>query len=45
MNKYDILIADDHPLFRNALRHTLVLGLGSDTKLVEVDTISNLEKV
>ncbi len=44
MNKYDILIADDHPLFRNALRHALVLGLGSDTKLVEVDTISNLEK-
>lgn len=44
MNKYDILIADDHPLFRNALRHALVLGLGSDTKLVEVDTISSLEK-
>ncbi len=44
MNKYDILIADDHPLFRNALRHALVLGLGADTKLVEVDTISSLEK-
>lgn len=44
MNKYDILIADDHPLFRGALRHALLLGLGPDTKLVEVDTISNLEK-
>lgn len=44
MTKYDILIADDHPLFRNALRHALVLGLGNDTKLVEADSISNLEQ-
>lgn len=44
MNKYEILIADDHPLFRNALCHALSLSAGTDTKIVEVDTISSLEK-
>ncbi|MFJ3484038.1 response regulator transcription factor ErdR [Pseudomonas sp. NPDC090202] len=40
---YDILIADDHPLFRSALRQALTLGLGPDARLVEADSIAGLE--
>ncbi|QKZ06289.1 MULTISPECIES: response regulator transcription factor ErdR [Pseudomonas] len=43
MATYDILIADDHPLFRGALRQAVTLGLGPDTRLVEVATIAELE--
>ncbi|WAH60195.1 response regulator transcription factor [Pseudomonas silvicola] len=43
MATYDILIADDHPLFRGALRQAVTLGLGTDTRLVEVATIAELE--
>ena len=44
MNTCDILIADDHPLFREALRRALVSGLGPNTNLTEADSISALEK-
>ncbi|EIK97878.1 two component LuxR family transcriptional regulator [Pseudomonas sp. M47T1] len=43
MATYDILIADDHPLFRGALRQAVTLGLGADTRLVEVASIAELE--
>ncbi|MDE1165944.1 MAG: response regulator transcription factor [Pseudomonas sp.] len=43
MATYDILIADDHPLFRGALRQAVTLGLGPDTRLVEVASIAELE--
>ena len=43
MATYEILIADDHPLFRSALRQALALGLGSDARLVEVASIAELE--
>lgn len=45
MTKYNILIADDHPLFRAALSSALLKGVGSDIKLVEVDTIASLENI
>ncbi|MDG9784759.1 response regulator transcription factor ErdR [Metapseudomonas otitidis] len=44
MAAYDILIADDHPLFRSALRQALTLGLGQDVSLVEVASIAELEE-
>ncbi|PVZ20722.1 two component transcriptional regulator, LuxR family [Pseudomonas sp. URIL14HWK12:I9] len=43
MATYDILIADDHPLFRSALRQALSLGLGSEASLVEAASIAELE--
>ncbi|MBA1189733.1 response regulator transcription factor [Pseudomonas entomophila] len=43
MATYDILIADDHPLFRSALRQAVTLGLGPDVRLVEVASIAELE--
>ncbi|MFJ3525296.1 response regulator transcription factor ErdR [Pseudomonas sp. NPDC090203] len=41
---YEILIADDHPLFRSALHQALTLGLGPDARLVEAESIASLEK-
>jgi len=43
MATYEILIADDHPLFRSALHQAVALGLGSDLRLVEVASIAALE--
>ncbi|AYC32117.1 DNA-binding response regulator [Pseudomonas cavernae] len=43
MAAYEILIADDHPLFRSALQQALTLGLGSDVRLVEAASIAELE--
>jgi len=43
MLSYEILIADDHPLFRSALQQALTLGLGSSVRLVEADSIAALE--
>ena len=39
----EILIADDHPLFRSALHQALSLGLGPDARLVEAESIADLE--
>ena len=44
MATYEILIADDHPLFRSALHQAVTLGLGPDVRLVEVASIAELEK-
>lgn len=41
---YDILIADDHPLFRSALRQALRDGLGETVSLNEVGSISELQQ-
>ncbi|WAJ36246.1 response regulator transcription factor [Pseudomonas sp. GOM7] len=43
MAVYEILIADDHPLFRSALHQALTLGLGPDVRLVEAASIAELE--
>lgn len=43
MAAYEILIADDHPLFRSALQQALSLGLGPDVRLVEAASIAELE--
>ncbi|OLU33089.1 DNA-binding response regulator [Pseudomonas sp. PA15(2017)] len=43
MVAYEILIADDHPLFRSALQQALTMGLGSGVRLVEVASIAELE--
>ena len=43
MATYEILIADDHPLFRSALHQAVTLGLGPDVRLVEVASIAELE--
>ena len=43
MAAYEILIADDHPLFRSALQQALSMGLGSQAHLVEVASIAELE--
>jgi DNA-binding NarL/FixJ family response regulator len=43
MAAHDILIADDHPLFRSALRQALSMDLGSELRLVEVANIAELE--
>jgi len=40
---YEILIVDDHPLFRSALQQALSLGLGPDARLVEAASIAELE--
>ena len=40
---YDILIADDHPLFRSALRQALAAGLGESVTLNEVGSIEGLQ--
>jgi DNA-binding NarL/FixJ family response regulator len=40
---YEILIADDHPLFRSALHQALSLGLGPNARLVEAESIADLE--
>ncbi|SFM67963.1 DNA-binding response regulator, NarL/FixJ family, contains REC and HTH domains [Halopseudomonas yangmingensis] len=41
---YDILIADDHPLFRSALRQALGAGLGGESTLTEVGSINELQR-
>ncbi len=43
MAAYEILIADDHPLFRSALQQALTLGLGPDVRLVEAASIGELQ--
>ena len=43
MAAYEILIADDHPLFRSALRQALTLSLGNAVRLVEAENIAELE--
>lgn len=44
MAAYEILIADDHPLFRSALQQALTLGLGpTNVHLVEAASIAELE--
>lgn len=43
MAVYEILIADDHPLFRSALQQALNLGLGAGLSLVEAANIAELE--
>ncbi len=43
MAAYEILIADDHPLFRSALQQALSMGLGADAHLVEVASVAELE--
>lgn len=43
MVAYEILIADDHPLFRSALQQALTMGLGVGVRLVEVASIAELE--
>ncbi|PBK06301.1 DNA-binding response regulator [Pseudomonas abyssi] len=41
---YDILIADDHPLFRSALHQALFDGLGDTITLSEVGSITELQQ-
>lgn len=43
MAVFEILIADDHPLFRSALLQALTLGLGPGVRLVEAASIAELE--
>lgn len=43
MAAYDILIADDHPLFRTALQQALKVGLDQSAELVEAASIAELE--
>lgn len=43
MAAYEILIADDHPLFRSALQQAVTLGLGSGVRLSEAASIAELE--
>ncbi|OYW90160.1 MAG: DNA-binding response regulator [Pseudomonadales bacterium 32-61-5] len=43
MAAYEILIADDHPLFRSALQQALTLALGSEVRLSEAASIAELE--
>jgi len=43
MAAYEILIADDHPLFRSALQQALTLGLGGEVRLSEAASIAELE--
>ncbi len=43
MAAYEIIIADDHPLFRSALQQALTLGLGQNVRLVEAASIAELE--
>ncbi len=44
MAMHDILIADDHPLFRSALRQALTIILGDNLRLVEAESIAQLEE-
>lgn len=44
MAMHDILIADDHPLFRSALRQALTITLGENLRLVEAESIAQLEE-
>jgi DNA-binding NarL/FixJ family response regulator len=44
MAAYEILIADDHPLFRSALHQALSLDLGAEVHLAEAASIAELEK-
>jgi DNA-binding NarL/FixJ family response regulator len=44
MATYEILIADDHPLFRSALHQAVTLGMGPQVRLVEVASIAELER-
>lgn len=44
MAAYDILIADDHPLFRSALQQALTIALGENVRLVEAESIAQLEE-
>lgn len=43
MAAYEILIADDHPLFRSALQQALTISLGANVRLVEAESIAQLE--
>lgn len=43
MAAYEIIIADDHPLFRSALQQALTMGLGENVRLVEAASIAELE--
>jgi len=43
MAAYEIIIADDHPLFRSALQQALTLGLSDNVHLVEAASIAELE--
>ena len=43
MAAFDILIADDHPLFRSALHQALSQGLAGEVNLVEAASIAELE--
>ena len=40
MAAYQIIIADDHPLFRSALQQALTMGLGENVRLVEAASIA-----
>lgn len=42
---YDILIADDHPLFRSALRQALSSGLEATVQLTEAGSIVELQSL
>ncbi|PRB83926.1 response regulator transcription factor [Pseudomonas sp. MYb185] len=42
---YEILIADDHPLFRSALFQALSIGLDADIKLTEAGSIAELQSL
>ncbi len=44
MAAYEILIADDHPLFRSALHQSLTISLGNNVRLVEAESIAQLEQ-
>ncbi|MES2817817.1 MAG: response regulator transcription factor ErdR [Pseudomonadota bacterium] len=43
MAAYEILIADDHPLFRSALQQAVSLDLGPAVRLVEAASIAEIE--
>ena len=43
MAAYDILIADDHPCSRSALQQALTIALGENVRLVEAESIAQLE--
>src|SRR5690554_5042419 len=42
---YEILIADDHPLFRSALFQALNTGLNGDIRLTEAGSIAELQSL
>jgi len=45
MAAYEIIIADDHPLFRSALQQALTMGLRENVRLVEAASIAELESL